>query len=77
MFEITRSFIFICENIVFNGGGDEHDVELEGMYPRVDIVSSTVSQCVSWSMMMLLRPTEATLSMSTFEHRQTMVGMSE
>jgi len=64
-----------CENIVLNGEGDEHDVEPEGTYSRVDIVFSTVSRRVSWSIMtMLLRPTEATLS---FEHRQTMVRTSE
>jgi len=45
---------------VFNEG-DEHNVELEGTHSRVDIVCSTVSRRVSWSMTMLLRPTEATV----------------
>jgi hypothetical protein len=66
-----------CENIAFNGEADKHDVELEGTYSRADIVFSTVSRRVSWSMTMLLRPTEATLSMSSFEHRQTMVVKSK
>jgi len=62
---------------VFNGEGDEYDIGLEGTYSRVDIVFSTVSRRVSWSMTMLLRLTEATLSTSSFEHRQTIVHTSE
>ena len=61
---------------MFNGEGDEHDVGLERTLAHVDIVFSTVSRRIYWSMTMMVRPTEAMLLMSSLENRQTMVRLS-